>query len=372
MENKIKRLLDWSNNERPGPYSIEIWPTNRCNLKCKMCGTWARRREDEKSGIFYNPEEESNNELSDELLMSITKTTIEMGAKRFLITGGGEPFVRKEITLEIMQKIKKNELFGNLNTNGSLLSENDIRKIVNIDWNMIMFSIDGPDAETHDYIRGVKGAFERTYKNLKKIQMLKEKLNKEVPKIVFNTVITNRNYEKIEDIIKLADDVGCEDITFIPLIAYDETIEKLKLNDSESRKLQNSIKELISLSNNLSINTNLEDIRKEGIESSNDMNNKIMKMIDSSPNDNIIFSPCYQPFLHLLIKPNGDVSCCCMMESFQDNLKKNNLREIWYGKIFNKMRQNFLNKKIPDDCKTCVLSQYVNNRDIRKNLKSMV
>ena len=52
----------------------------------------------------------------------------------------------------------------------------------------------------------------------------KEKLNKQKPKIVFNTVLTNKNFDKILDIIKLAYDVKCEDITFIPLIEFDENL----------------------------------------------------------------------------------------------------------------------------------------------------
>ena len=50
FENEIaKRILEWKNGEKIGPFEVQFNPTNRCNLKCKFC--WLR--DFDKSGANY-------------------------------------------------------------------------------------------------------------------------------------------------------------------------------------------------------------------------------------------------------------------------------------------------------------------------------
>jgi len=372
MEDKIKKLLEWSTGKKVGPLSIEIWPTNRCNLKCAMCGTWASRRRLEKAGVHYNPQNEINSELSDERVIEIIKESIELGAKNFLITGGGEPFVRRDATLKMILEIKKHSLFGNLNTNGTLISDEDALQIVKMEWDIIMFSVDGHNAEVHNYIKNVSGSFEKVVETLKKFKELKKEFGFDKPKIVFNTVVTNKNYNNLFEIIEFASTVGCEDITFIPLIVYDEYIKSLGLDETQNSEFYNLIPSSVDKSKELGINTNLEDIRNQFIEDTTKMDDVILSEIKSLPGREFASLPCFQPFLHLLIKPDGEVTCCCMVDSLKDNLKNKSLKEIWYGKKFEYFRNKFLEKELPEDCKTCVFSQFVRNKELRTKLSEIL
>jgi MoaA/NifB/PqqE/SkfB family radical SAM enzyme len=364
MEERVERLKKWL-KDKAGPFLIEIWPTNRCNLNCMMCGTWANRRKLEERGIKYNPVEEMKSEVSEDGLIKLVEEAKRLNAKEFLITGGGEPFIRKNTTLKLMKEIKVGGLFGNLNTNGTLLTEEDVNEIVEISWDMIMFSIDAPDAEIHDNIRGVKGSFEKTKKNLLAFKKAKKSLRSDKPKIVFNTVLNNKIYDKIDKLIEFASKVDCEDITFIPLIPYDELARKIELNDYQKLKLEKNIKKLVDISKKFGISTNLDKLNFSI--SGGKMNKAIFEEIKNSPKD-LVHSPCFEPFLHFLIKANGEATFCCMLENSPENIKDRYLKEIWFGEYFAEQRKNFINKIIRDECKFCVFSQFIRNKEIRKEL----
>jgi len=368
MEEKIERLKLWLNG-KAGPFLIEIWPTNRCNLRCVMCGTWANRRKMEEKGIKFNPLEEMKNEVSEERLLKLVREAKELGAKEFLITGGGEPFVRKATTLQLMNEVKTLNLFGNLNTNGTLLKKEDIRKIIEIGWDMLMFSVDAPNSKTHDFIRGMEGCFQKVKENLILIKKEKKRVRKDKPKIVFNTVLSNKVYDKIDEMIRFASKVGCEDITFIPLIPYDEEARKIELNEEQKIWLKKKMEYFINFSRKFGINTNLDELNFYLF--ADKMDEVILKEIENSPED-LAHSACFEPFLHFLIKANGEATFCCMIENSPENIKEKSLEEIWFGKYFNEQRKNFVNKHLKEECKFCVFSQFVRNRQIRNVLEKSV
>lgn len=364
MKERVDILKEWLNS-KSGPFLIEIWPTNRCNLKCLMCGTWANRRRLEEKGIIYNPTEEIKIEVSEERLLKLVEEANKLGAKEFLITGGGEPFMRKVTTLKLMERVKDERLPGNLNTNGTLLREDDIKKIVEMSWDMIMFSIDASSREMHNLIRGTDECFERAKESLLTFKMVKKNLKSDKPKIAFNTVLSNKIYDKIDGLIKFASQVNCESITFIPIIPFDESTKKLGLNDNEKSKLNENIEGLINFSKKLGVETNLNELSFSV--SSGEMNKAIIDGMKNSPKD-LAHTPCFEPFLHLLVKANGETTFCCMIEESPENIKEKSLEQIWFGEYFDNQRNNFMNRIIRNECRFCVFSQFIRNNKIRENL----
>lgn len=359
MDEKIKRIEKWAKGKQAGPFLIEVWPTNRCNLRCWMCGTWAHRRRLKESGIEYNPRNEMQLEVKEERLLKLVEEAHELDAKEFLITGGGEPFVRKETTLKLMKKIKDFNMAGNLNTNGTLLSERDIKKIVQMGWDRIMFSIDAPNSRDNDFIRGVKGTFKKAKTTLKLFKQYKKRFSSEKPHIVFNTVLTNKIFDKIKEMIVFASEVGCEDVTFIPLIIYDDSVKILEMNEEQNKIFQANLDEAIELSLQIGVNTNLFHLKK----SSEDV---IMPSVETKTQKNL--PPCFEPFLHFLVKGNGEATFCCMVEGSPENIKEKSLSEIWFGEYFEEERKNFVEKKIREECKFCVFTQSIRNREIGEKL----
>lgn len=368
MNEKINRLTNWKYGKKIGPLSLEIWPTNRCNLNCIMCGTWASRRRLKKQGIEYSLQEEIASELSEQKLIEIIKEASTFGVREFLITGGGEPMMRKETVLRMMNEIKSQNSFGNINTNGTLFSEDDVLKIIEMNWDMMMFSLDSADKKTHDFIRGSKGTFKKLMKTLNMIKKLKSGLKKDKPRVVFNTVLSNNNYNKLKEIIKLAKKVDCEDITFIPVIKFENLEVNLELNEEQTSELKEIISEIIELSKKVKINTNLEYLKEKFVNTIK-MGDAILSQIKNSPK-NFLHSPCFEPFLHLLIRPNGQATCCCMLEESLENVKNKNLEEVWFGKYFTGLRKQIVKRNLPKECKNCVFSQFIGNQSIRESLSN--
>jgi len=138
VENKPSRVLNGT---------IAIWNlTNRCNLSCMHCYS--------KSTL---------DEIDTLSTKQIKKTIFEMKESgiKFIIFSGGEPLTRKDI-FEIANFCKENGIITYLSSNGLYFTKNNIQKIVE-SFNYIGVSIDG-DEKTHDYFRGLKGAFKETLK----------------------------------------------------------------------------------------------------------------------------------------------------------------------------------------------------------------
>jgi len=92
--------------------------------------------------LSKNISETIKKELTDKEISRLIDEICEMDIKVFGVLGG-EPFLRKKVLLDSMEKIKKNGINGSIVTNGSLLEEKDVERIVKMRWDLIRFSIDG-------------------------------------------------------------------------------------------------------------------------------------------------------------------------------------------------------------------------------------
>jgi MoaA/NifB/PqqE/SkfB family radical SAM enzyme len=73
----------------------------------------------------------------------------------------------------------------------------------------MMLSIDGP-RETHDNIRGYKGAFDETVQAIRDIQADKKRTGKTRPKVVLISVVTQDNEHNLEEVFELGEDLGAD------------------------------------------------------------------------------------------------------------------------------------------------------------------
>ena len=165
-ETKIKRLREWKSGNPQGPVSIHLDTTNRCNQECVFC--WQRSHE-RKGWIDYD------NELSEEKLLDIVDEAADLGVVHWLLSGGGEPMLRKETTINVMEKIKEHDMHGDIITNGTLFNEDYIERLVRCGWDRVRFSINGPRADVHDMLVGRENAFEEAIKSIISFNKYKRK-----------------------------------------------------------------------------------------------------------------------------------------------------------------------------------------------------
>lgn len=358
MEEKVERLIKWAKGEKVYPLTLELNITSKCNLKCRFC--WLRSA---------NPN--YSKELSDEELIRIVNEAIGLSVEEFRFPGSGEPLMRKEILLKLMKRIKDNGKIGLLISNGTLFDEKIIKEMVELSWDILTISLEGPDAETHDSLTQVKGSFSQTIKNLELIKKWKEKLGEENPWLRMNVVLTNRNYDKLEKIVELGAKFNFKEIILQPMTIFSEEGKRLRVKNIES--VNNYLKVAEKKAKNLGIKTNVHSfIKNVIIERTNEMEKLINEEIKKF-NDNFLSIPCYEPFYNLIIMPGGKAGPCAIAgDRVEADVKNAALKDVWFNKCFEVFRKKLLNKELFPFCHHCCVPVFLENKRLRKELARVI
>lgn len=354
-EKILEKLKGWKKG-KSDPEKVQIYPTNKCNLKCIFC---AQRLED------YGYE----TEVSKERWLEVTEEISNMDVNRILISGGGEPFCRRETTLEMMRIAKENGLEGRLITSGVIMDREICESVVEMEWDTLVFSIDGADASTHDFLRGREGTFGKVIRNVRRLNQIKD--GQKLPRLEINFVLNRKNYEEIPEMIKLVDELDFGSINFEPITVNNLKDKKLKLNEGERKKLrQEIIPEATRLieSENILISTNLDILKDIKAEKAGEMKEEIAGKKHNERGNELEDAPCYEPWLWPKIEPNGDV-WPCSTAPLHENIKDKSLEKIWFGEKFEEFRENIRKGNLPEHCQNCVTSHVEINKRIRQDLK---
>jgi heme b synthase len=156
--------------------------TRSCNLNCIHCRAAAEK------GPYEG-------ELSTDKVYEIMDGIEKIG-KPIIILTGGEPLLREDI-FEIAKYGDKKGFRMVMATNGTLINEENMKKMIDSGIQRISLSIDGSTPEQHDDFRKVKGAFQSV---MDAIEICK-KFN--MP-FQINTTITKININEIPAILELS------------------------------------------------------------------------------------------------------------------------------------------------------------------------
>ncbi len=358
----LERLSMWEKGKKAPPLHIDIEPSSSCNLKCRFC--WTRSKERVAACQYEKT-------ISNKRLIEIVKEGAKLGVLEWEIAGGWEPLVKKEAVFKMMKLIKKYGMYGSITTNGTLFTEKMIKKLVEIEWDRILFSLEAPDAKTHDFLTQVKGSFEKETRNIYLFKKWKEKLKREKPEYSIHAVLTNKNYNKLAEMIELGYKLGCTGVNFEPLMIWSEEGKKLKLEEWQEKELNYHINEAVKLAKKLGIHTNLMNWREEKYVERKDMRRILKEGLKF--NGTLFNSPCFMPWLNLEIRVSGRVVACrvCNDENGCENIMEKGLKEIWFGRYFENLRKEFLKGNLPEYCKDCASGLVVRMKNLRKELRNL-
>jgi len=165
---------------------LVVWDfTHMCNLQCRHC---------------Y---QDAQNALPDELSTDEAKHLIdEMSAAGVVAVAfsGGEPLMRRDF-FEIAAYAHKHDLYVALASNGTMITPEVAKRLRDTGVDYVEISIDGMDTASHDAIRGIDGAFDRSVNGIRNC----------VTAGIYSciaTTVTRQNYGQIEGIHLLAKDLG--------------------------------------------------------------------------------------------------------------------------------------------------------------------
>jgi SynChlorMet cassette radical SAM/SPASM protein ScmF len=178
---------------------IYFYLTGDCNLACRHC--WI--------APSYQKKEVSQSPLDYSLFCSIVEQALPLGLGSVKLTGG-EPLFHPQIK-EILHHVRLENLHLNLESNGILLTNEIAALIAEGKDPFISISLDGVDAQTHEWLRGVPGSFNKTLRGVRTI------VDAGVhPQIIMT--LTRRNIHQIIPMIELAEREGAESIKFNNLL----------------------------------------------------------------------------------------------------------------------------------------------------------
>jgi len=356
VDEKIRRLARWVEGKKGMPFSIELSPTLRCNLNCLFCWRYGKK-------VDYG------DELILEEYRRILKEASQLKVKEIRIIGGGEPMLRKD-TLEVMKEVKKYGMFGYICTNGALFSEDVIKTLVEIGWDHVKISLHGPNRKMQNLLAQGE-SFEKVVKNIKIFVKWKKKLKTQKPKIEIGLVLNSLNFREIVPMVKMAKKLNVQAFFIEPITMYTEKGEELKLKKEEAEEFKEIVKRAYPLADGLE--TNLQQFfSPELIEKTGKMTEKIKKNIKSGKK-NFLSIPCFEPWWRMGIRVDGWVCPCGFLDQdTTENVREKSLREIWFGKYFERRRNQLLQKDMPEYCQKCCTTLVQYNQIIRRALKTHI
>ncbi|MHC1727480.1 MAG: heme b synthase [Syntrophobacteraceae bacterium] len=171
----------------PANLRLVAWELTRsCNLACVHCRAAAQDRPYE-------------GELTTDECKRVMDEIAEV-AKPIIIMTGGEPLLRPDV-FELAKYGNSKDFRMTMATNGTLLTPEIVKNMLESGIQRISISLDGATAESHDAFRKVSGAFDGS---LRGIAMAKEAgLDFQV-----NTTITHANIEEFPRIHELVVSLG--------------------------------------------------------------------------------------------------------------------------------------------------------------------
>jgi len=329
------------------PRNFEIETTTLCNMNppCVMCPRSAY--EDIPKHKFISPEVIKKIE-------PLFKT-----ARVASLHGCGEPLMNEE--LFSFMKLFPLDTTICFNTNGVLLLEKNIRKLIDYKVNSINVSIDAANPQTYKKIRR-NDFFNIIKKNLIMLSQMKKKYSTEFPRVIVNMTIMKENASEIVDFARLAKEVDAYGI-------YLNLLNKIDRNytvstdlfhfDYEAQMIDTSAIDFI---NNMQKVKDLSE--KNGIILQLDHIDILSRLKNIEPKENAVNTAksyfCAKPWEDVLLNINGDVRICCHMQQDKGvigSLKHETFDEIWNNKKITNIRNAILGGKFPKECIDCKVRQ---------------
>ncbi|WP_424358782.1 SynChlorMet cassette radical SAM/SPASM protein ScmF [Methanocella sp. MCL-LM] len=174
---------------------IYFYLTSDCNLRCRHC--------------WISPDFQSATTSSAYLPVDLFKKIVSdakgLGLTDVKLTGG-EPLLHPQI-LDILEFIRSQGLSVNIETNGVLCTPEIARAIASCKAYHVAVSLDGVNAETHEWVRGVDGCFDDAVQGIKNLVEAGVR-----PQIIMT--LMRRNQDQAEAMIDLAASLKASTVKF--------------------------------------------------------------------------------------------------------------------------------------------------------------
>ncbi len=295
------------------PFRVDLALTYRCNNNCIHC---------------YSLSPLERPELGTDEWKDIIRKFHMLGVPQVTFTGG-EPTLREDL-VELVAEAQKLGMVSGIVTNGRLLSEELVGKLVDAGLDFAQITLESSDPEVHDSITQVRGSWIETVKGIKNV------LDHDVY-VSVNATLLRRNYSTIESLVKFVAELGVNGFSLNRLIYSGRGKDLVGLEPSfeDTKKLLAEVKELA---------TELDlDFRWYGV----------TRYCDLDPMEEGLGPKfCSACSITLAVEPDGSVIPCQSHYKVIGNMLRDDWEEIWENPECVRIRELGF---VGDACRSCPL-----------------
>lgn len=288
------------------PFNVSIEPTTTCNLSCPECPSGLKNFTRPTGNLDYNFYKKTVDEIGDKLIY-------------LYFYFQGEPYLHPKF-LELVKYASQKKIYTVTSTNAHFLTERKAKETVESGLDRILISIDGTTQETYEQYR-IGGSLEKVIEGTKNLVLAKKELNSTTPHIVFQFLVVKPNQHQIEEVKKLAKELG---------------VDEVKLKTTQVYEFENG-NELIPTIDKYS---------------------RYKKQTDGKYKiKNELLNHCWKLWHSTVITWDGKIVPCCFDKDAQHQLGDLNTKtfaEIWQSDLYKSFRSRILkSRKEIDICTNC-------------------
>ncbi|MFZ1527286.1 MAG: radical SAM/SPASM domain-containing protein [Ferruginibacter sp.] len=188
------------------PVSVSFEPTTSCNLRCPECPSGLR--------AFTRPTGMLQKDFFRQTINDIHKELLYL-----IFYFQGEPYLNPDF-LEMVKYASSKKIYTATSTNAHYLDDAAAKKTVESGLDRLIISIDGTTQDVYQQYR-VGGQLHKVIAGAKNIVKWKKELNSKKPFVFFQFLVVKPNEHQVEEIKKLAKEVGVDEVRFKTAQVYD-------------------------------------------------------------------------------------------------------------------------------------------------------
>ena len=202
------------------PIAISFEPTTSCNLRCPECPSGLR--------AFTRPTGMLKKDFFTQTIDDIHRQLLYL-----IFYFQGEPYLNPDF-LEMVRYASSKKLYTATSTNAHYLSDENARRTIESGLDRLIISIDGTTQDVYQQYR-VGGNINKVIEGAKRIVKWKKELKSRTPFVVFQFLVVKPNEHQIEDVKRLAAEIGVDDVWFKTAQVYDYKNDPNQLIPSVSK-----------------------------------------------------------------------------------------------------------------------------------------
>lgn len=329
----LAEKLTWRRHPDAEERSLNVFieQNNTCNLECTMCGFSDPR----SAGV---PRYHMPTRVFDRIAAEVFPYTTYLHMS--LMT---EPFMTRDFPDRLQRVSEYGIPYSRVVTNGTLLTERSIERVIDSGITSMAFSIDGGTAEVYESIRQ-GSCLDKVLRNVELFRELRSRRGAVLPKLQINHVLMLENVDHFGAFVALLDRLRPEQVDV-------RTVEPMSFvagHENKDPAFYDKVRRVRHLL--------AECCSRNGIEETGYIRDQagLIDLFDVTG----MRMTCRRPWDTLAIHANGDVHpCMSWTRPAAGNLAVQSFAEIWGGKELERLRREFELLQPGIDCQHCTIKK---------------